>query len=108
MSHVVRAAVVGGGIAGLSTSIALIRNGVDVTIYEQAQALGEIGAGVFIYPNSLRQLERLGLRDALAAVGAKVGPGSEYYRMDGSVVGPVVITDSAGWMACMACTVQIC
>ncbi len=59
--------------------------------------MGEVGAGVFIYPNSLRQLERMGLGPALAAVGAKVGEGSEYYRMDGSVVGRVLTADSNGW-----------
>lgn len=92
-----RAAIVGGGIGGLAAAIALRAKGFDVSVFEQASALGEVGAGVFIYPNSLRQLERLGLRDALAAVGAKVGPGSEYYRMDGSLVGPILTTDSAGW-----------
>jgi salicylate hydroxylase len=92
-----RAAIVGGGIGGLAAACSLMRRGIDVTVFEQAAQLGEVGAGVFIYPNSLRQLERMGLREALAAVGAKVGPGSEYCRMDGSVVGPVLTTDSSGW-----------
>jgi salicylate hydroxylase len=93
----IRAAIVGGGIGGLSAANALVRRGIDVTVYEQAPALGEVGAGVFIYPNSLRQLERMGLGDALARVGARVGSGSEYYRMDGTVVGKILTTDSSGW-----------
>jgi salicylate hydroxylase len=93
----IRAAIVGGGIGGLAAANALVRRGIDVTVYEQAPALGEVGAGVFIYPNSLRQLERMGLGPALTAVGAKVGEGSEYYRMDGTVVGRVLTTDSSGW-----------
>jgi salicylate hydroxylase len=92
-----RAAIVGGGIGGLSAANALYRRGIDVTVFEQANALGEVGAGVFIYPNSLRQLERMGLGDALAAVGARVGGGSQYCRMDGTVVGPILTTDSSGW-----------
>ena len=92
-----RAAVVGGGIGGLSAANALRRRGVEVTVFEQARALGEVGAGVFIYPNSLRQLERMGFAEALAAVGARVGPGSEYCRVDGTVVGPILTTDSSGW-----------
>ena len=92
-----RAAIVGGGIGGLAAANALRRRGVEVTVFEQAKALGEVGAGVFIYPNSLRQLERMGFGDALAAVGAKVGPGSEYCRMDGTVIGPILTTDSSGW-----------
>ena len=92
-----RAAIVGGGIGGLSAAIALRRRGLDVTVFEQAAALGEIGAGVFIFPNSLRQLERAGLGPAMASVGAKVGSGSEYCRMDGSVVGSILTADSSGW-----------
>lgn len=91
------AAVVGGGIGGLAAANALFRRGLDVTVFEQAAALGEVGAGVFIYPNALRQLERFGLAEALAKVGAKVGDGSEYYRMDGSVVGRILTTNSSGW-----------
>ena len=80
-----RVAIVGGGIGGLSAANALRRRGLEVTVFEQAKVLGEVGAGVFIYPNSLRQLERMGFRDALAGVGARVGRGSEYCRMDGTV-----------------------
>ena len=93
----IRAAIVGGGIGGLTAANALIRAGIDVTVYEQAPALGEVGAGVFLYPNGLRQLERMGFGPSLAEVGAKVAEGSEYYRMDGTLVGPVLTTDSSGW-----------
>jgi salicylate hydroxylase len=92
-----RAAIVGGGIGGLAAANALIRRGLTVTVFEQAPALGEIGAGIFIFPNSLRQLERMGFCDALAAVGAPVGPGSQYCRKDGAVVGPILMADSSGW-----------
>jgi len=97
MSDRIHVAIVGGGIGGLAAANALLHRGIDVAVYEQASALGEVGAGVFIYPNSLRQLERMRLGAALAGVGAKVGPGSEYYRMDGSVVGKILTADSSGW-----------
>lgn len=92
-----RAIIVGGGMGGLAAANALIQKGLDVTVYEQAPELGEVGAGVFIYPNSLRLMERMGFKEALAKVGAKVGEGSTYRRMDGSAVGPIVMADSAGW-----------
>lgn len=92
-----RIAIIGGGIGGLVAANALRQRGQDVTVFEQAPALGEVGAGIFVYPNALRQLERMGFKDALAKVGAKVGPGSHYNRKDGSVVGSILTTDSSGW-----------
>jgi salicylate hydroxylase len=92
-----RAAVIGGGIGGIAAACSLRQRGIEVTVFEQARALGEIGAGLLVLPNGLRQLERIGLREALAAVGAKIGDGSQYYRADGTVVGPIVTTDSMGW-----------
>src|SRR4029077_20318006 len=92
-----RAAVVGGGIGGLSAACSLRRRGIDVMVFEQAAALGEIGAGLVIFPNALRQLERMGLGEALATVGATMGDGSRVRRADGSVVGSMVMTDSSGW-----------
>ncbi len=97
VSNNIHVAIVGGGIGGLAAANALFHRGISVAVYEQSSALREVGAGVFIYPNSLRQLERIGLGDALARVGAKVGSGSEYYRMDGTVVGKILTTDSSGW-----------
>ncbi len=92
-----RAAIIGGGMGGLAAANALMQRGLDVTVFEQSAALGEVGAGVFIYPNSLRQLERMGFGEALAKVGGKISPGSHYNRKDGSVVGDILTTDSAGW-----------
>ncbi len=96
-NRALRAAVVGGGIGGISAACSLRQRGVDVTVFEQARTLGEVGAGLTIFPNGLRQLERLGLAEALAAVGAKFGDGSRYCRADGTVVGPIVTIDSTGW-----------
>ena len=97
MAGPLRVAVVGGGIGGITTAIALHRRGVDVTVFEQAPALGEVGAGVMVQPNGARVLDRLGLGPELARYGARLGEGSTYFRMDGTPVGPVVTTDSAGW-----------
>jgi salicylate hydroxylase len=94
-----RVAVVGGGIGGLAAALALLHRGVDIDVYEQAPALGEIGAGVFLTPNSLRQLARLGLDGAIEKHGARIGEGSQYYRHDGTPVAPILTTDSAGWNA---------
>jgi len=94
-----RAVIVGGGIGGLFAARALIAHGVDVSLYEQAPALGEVGAGVFLTPNSVRHLERVDLGPAVEKYGARVGPKSHYFRHDGSPIAPVQVTDSSGWNA---------
>ena len=57
--------IAGAGIGGLTAAAALLKKGFDVTVFEQAQALKEIGAGVQLSPNSTRVLYRLGAGDAL-------------------------------------------
>jgi salicylate hydroxylase len=78
---------------------ALIAHGIDVSVHEQAPSLGEVGAGVFLTPNSVRQLQRLGLLPSIERLGARVGPASRYFRQDGAPIAPVQVTDSAGWNA---------
>jgi salicylate hydroxylase len=99
MDKVLTAVVVGGGIGGLAAAGALTRAGIDVSVYEQAPALGEIGAGVLLGPNSVRLLHRLGLAAAIEVAGGWVGEGSTYYRHDGTEVAPIMTTDSSGWAA---------
>jgi len=99
MTENLRVAIVGGGIGGLTAANALRRRGINAQVYEQAPALGEIGAGVMISPNSVRLLDRIGLGQAVAAVGARVGEGSSFYRADGTLVAPMTTTDSTGWNA---------
>ena len=66
-----RAVVVGGGIGGVAAAVALARAGIDVQVYEQAQQLTEVGAGVSLAPNGLRMLERLGVGEGIGRVGAR-------------------------------------
>jgi salicylate hydroxylase len=92
-------AIIGGGIGGLFAANALIANGIQVSVYEQAPVLGEIGAGVFLTPNSVRHLQRVGLEPEVRKWGARVGFDSRYFRHDGAPIAPVQVTDSAGWNA---------
>ncbi|OAP60201.1 hypothetical protein AYL99_05203 [Fonsecaea erecta] len=59
-------AIIGAGVGGLSAAIALKRVGFRVTVYENAPALGEIGAGIQVPPNSARLLHSWGLESALS------------------------------------------
>ena len=91
--------IIGGGIGGLFAANALIATGLEVSVYEQAPELGEIGAGFFLTPNSVRQLQRVGLGSEVEKFGALVGQGSQYLRHDGTPIAPVQTEDANGWNA---------
>ena len=55
--------IIGAGIGGLAAALGLQRAGVQVRIYEQAPALGEVGAGLSISPNGALGLKSLGVFD---------------------------------------------
>jgi 2-polyprenyl-6-methoxyphenol hydroxylase-like FAD-dependent oxidoreductase len=59
--------IVGAGIGGLTTALAVARAGFAVVICERAAELTEIGAGIQLSPNAGRILAGLGLDDAIAA-----------------------------------------
>ncbi|KAM7219554.1 3-hydroxybenzoate 6-hydroxylase [Rhypophila decipiens] len=54
------AAVIGGGISGLSASVALRRAGWDVSIYERSKFKNEVGAGITVPPSAGLVLRHLG------------------------------------------------
>jgi len=68
MPRTTRIAVIGGGIGGLTAVHALRRQGFDVTAYEAAPELKEIGAGVALGPNAMKALRSLDLEGPVRAV----------------------------------------
>lgn len=58
-----RAVVVGAGISGLATAVALSNDGWDVVVYERAAALEAAGGGIGLTPNGLRALHAIGAGD---------------------------------------------
>ena len=82
----IRVAVVGAGIGGLSAAAALRRRGVEVEVFEQAPALGEVGAGVAIAANGWQLLGNLGLMDRLEAASSGLNNGYFQLREDGSLI----------------------
>ncbi len=67
-----RAVVVGAGIGGLASAIALDQAGVEAMVLERAPRLEEAGFGLVLSANAVTALRSLGLRDAIAARGTKV------------------------------------
>ncbi|HUG62775.1 MAG TPA: FAD-dependent oxidoreductase [Methylomirabilota bacterium] len=71
MAEALPIVVVGAGIAGLTTALALSRRGRAVLIVERAGRLDEVGAGIQLSPNASRILVELDLFDGLAASGVE-------------------------------------
>ena len=64
-----RIALIGAGIGGLAAALALSRRGFAVRVFEQADGLREVGAGIQVAPNSARVLRALGLGGELDRLG---------------------------------------
>jgi 2-polyprenyl-6-methoxyphenol hydroxylase-like FAD-dependent oxidoreductase len=58
-----RIVIAGGGLGGLAAAVALLREGFQVAIFEKSAELREVGAGLSVWPNATRVLQKLGLLD---------------------------------------------
>jgi len=65
-----RAVIIGGGIAGLTTTIALRQVGIDALTFDEAPELREVGAGLWLWANALSVFRELGLEPAVRRLGA--------------------------------------
>jgi 2-polyprenyl-6-methoxyphenol hydroxylase-like FAD-dependent oxidoreductase len=63
--------VAGAGIGGLTAALSLADKGFQVSIFERASAMGEVGAGLQVSANGTHVLEKLGLGSALERIGFK-------------------------------------
>ncbi len=63
-----KAIIVGGGIGGLVTALMLHERGLGCEVYEQAEAIRELGVGINTLPHAIRELKGLGLLERLDAV----------------------------------------
>jgi salicylate hydroxylase len=82
-----RIAIIGGGIGGLAAGAFLHRAGLTATIYEQAPALTEVGAGLVVAPNAVRLLRRLDVMEQFLGRALQLDWGWEFRRWaDGTVL----------------------
>jgi len=72
-------------IGGLAAANALSQRGIDVSVYEQAEHLTEVGAGLGLAPNGMRILRRLGMGEAVEVRGNR-WTDAQYCRPDGTAV----------------------
>jgi salicylate hydroxylase len=69
MARKLKAAIVGGGIGGLAAALALHRRGHEFDVYEQGDAITEIGGGLNLSPNALKAFRMLGVEEDAVAIG---------------------------------------
>ncbi len=73
--HRLNIGIIGGGIGGVAAAVALHRAGIHATVYERANELREVGAGMMLWPNATRVLKEL---DVLERVVASSGPNQHF------------------------------
>lgn len=64
--------IIGAGMAGLTTGIALKKFGHQVSIYEQAEQILPVGAAISLWSNGVKCLNYLGLTDQVAQLGGQM------------------------------------
>lgn len=90
------ALVVGAGIGGLTTAIALRRAGWGVRVLEAAPEMSAVGAGIILQPNAMAALETLGAAEPIAAAGVAVR-GARITTVSGRLVGVVDASEGVTW-----------
>lgn len=61
--------IIGAGIAGLSTAIALRNIGIEATVLEASETIRPVGAGLSLAANAIEALQRLGIADEVKEKG---------------------------------------
>ncbi len=83
-----KAIVIGAGMAGLSAGIAMRQAGYEVEIYEKTSKLRPAGAGISLWSNGIKVLNKLGLGKEVAGIGGQMNR-MEYRNQDGEVLNDV-------------------
>jgi 2-polyprenyl-6-methoxyphenol hydroxylase-like FAD-dependent oxidoreductase len=69
-----RALIAGGGLGGLTAAVALHQQGWQVCVFEQAETLEPVGAGISLWPNALRALDTIGVGESAREHATLSGP----------------------------------
>ncbi|QDD62717.1 3-hydroxybenzoate 6-monooxygenase [Herbaspirillum seropedicae] len=81
--------VAGGGIGGLAAALALVRQGFEVKVLEQAAEIGEIGAGIQLGPNAFHAFDALGVGEKARSRAVYTDEMVMHDAIDGALVGRI-------------------
>ena len=79
------AVIIGGGIGGLVTAMALKERGIRVRVFEAVPDMRELGVGINLLPHAMRELSRLGLQDVVQMAGV-LTDSQAYYNKFGQLI----------------------
>ncbi|MGL5941140.1 MAG: FAD-dependent urate hydroxylase HpxO [Waterburya sp.] len=80
--------IIGSGMAGLAAGIAMRQVGYEVEIYEKTRKLRPAGAGISLWSNGIKVLNKLGLGKEVAAIGGEMNR-MEYRNHQGEILNNV-------------------
>ncbi|MGL4881389.1 MAG: FAD-dependent oxidoreductase, partial [Waterburya sp.] len=80
--------IIGSGLAGLAAGIAMRQVGYEVEIYEKTRKLRPAGAGISLWSNGIKVLNKLGLGKEVAAIGGEMNR-MEYRNYQGEILNNV-------------------
>ena len=89
-----RVLIAGGGIGGLAAALALARIGRPATVLEQADAIGEIGAGIQLGPNAFTAFDALGVGELARSRAVYVERMAMMDAVDGGTVASLPVGDA--------------
>lgn len=64
--------IIGAGIGGLTTALALKQNGQQAIIYEGVPEIKPVGAGIILANNAMQVFQKLGLQEKIEKAGNKI------------------------------------
>ena len=87
MNHL-KVVIIGAGIGGLTAGIAMRQIGYEVEIYDRVKQLRPVGAGISLWSNGVKVVNRLGLGDRIAKIGGVMNR-MEYLSQQGEVLNDI-------------------